>query len=136
MSKKQIQVIIILLTPPISALMGLLSTLVITKWHFLGLFHVNHDQTAATLTNVTVWALTTGLTYLAAHTKLFPELVKWVEKDILDQAQLTPLEPLIGSIASAPLVTVHGSTVTVHSTPDVTNVTAVGKPTATGGPTA
>lgn len=118
MSKKQIQVLIMMLTPYISAVAGAVATWAIVHLHFLALFHFNHDQAASALTNLVVFVIITGLTYLTAHTRLFPELVKWVEGNILHDAPKMAmgqmeLKPLLGTISQGigtgvePVVTIH-----------------------------
>lgn len=117
MSKKKIQVLIMMLTPYISAVAGAVATWVIVHLHFLSLFHVGHDQTAAFITNLVVFSITTGLVYLTAHTKLFPELVRWAE-NLLGQ----PLQPTSGTLMMGEALVApptNNTTVIIHTTGDV-----------------
>lgn len=125
MTKRQIQIIIMALTPYLSTAAGAFSTWLLVHVHVFGIFHFTHDQTAQAISGVVIFGITTGITYLTAHTKLFPELVKWVEKDILGQAgeakmktfEIMPLISSLGSVATPPPVVIHnynapGATVT------------------------
>jgi hypothetical protein len=98
-SKKYIQILLTFLTPYISAGSGAIAAWILVKLHVLGIIHLTNDQLAKAIASLVIFAITSGLTYLTAHTKLLPLLEKWVELDIIGGL---PQKPLVSSGITAP----------------------------------
>lgn len=52
--------VVTFILPYVSVVAGLLSTWLLTNIHVLGLFNLNHDQVAQTISQLVVFALTAG----------------------------------------------------------------------------
>jgi hypothetical protein len=124
MTKKQITFIIKLVTPYLTAVVSALVAWIVSHIHVLG--RLNQHQAVKYVVAAVIFGLAWLITYISAHTKLFPIIEKWAGPIIHD------LDPLAGQAAftSPPPVALTVQTsgdVSVHQ-PGAADVKITDKP--------
>jgi hypothetical protein len=92
-NKQIVKVIVMAITPYITVITGGVVAWLYTHVGLFDVFHVTKDRTASTLTALIVFGVTALLSYLTAHTKLFPELIKWAEAEDLQSQPVAAQKP-------------------------------------------